>query len=65
MISTPRCRCGHGADAHEHYRRGRDCGACRCAGFVAATAALLPSSAAATAGPAARSLRRLLVSLPR
>jgi hypothetical protein len=22
------CVCGHGRDAHEHWRRGRDCGAC-------------------------------------
>jgi hypothetical protein len=22
------CRCGHDAAAHEHYRRGSDCGAC-------------------------------------
>ncbi|BBG04111.1 MULTISPECIES: hypothetical protein [Pseudonocardia] len=22
------CRCGHGRDAHEHYRPGTDCGAC-------------------------------------
>lgn len=22
------CRCGHGRDAHEHYRSGTDCSAC-------------------------------------
>ncbi|WFG44914.1 hypothetical protein [Pseudonocardia alni] len=22
------CRCGHGRDAHEHYRRGTECGVC-------------------------------------
>jgi hypothetical protein len=22
------CVCGHARDAHEHYRPGRDCGAC-------------------------------------
>jgi hypothetical protein len=22
------CVCGHGRDAHEHWRRGSDCGAC-------------------------------------
>jgi len=22
------CRCGHGRQAHEHYRPGSDCGAC-------------------------------------
>jgi hypothetical protein len=25
---TSRCRCGHDAAAHEHYRPGSDCGAC-------------------------------------
>lgn len=25
---STRCRCGHPADAHDHYRRGTDCGAC-------------------------------------
>ena len=33
------CRCGHDAAAHEHYRRGSDCGACgaqSCARFRAA-----------------------------
>jgi hypothetical protein len=33
------CRCGHDAAAHEHYRRGTDCGACgaqSCARFRAA-----------------------------
>jgi hypothetical protein len=32
------CSCGHGKDAHEHYRRGSDCSACGCTryhgGFV-------------------------------
>jgi hypothetical protein len=27
------CRCGHGKDAHEHYRSGADCSACQCARF--------------------------------
>lgn len=22
------CRCGHGVEAHVHYRSGRDCGVC-------------------------------------
>ncbi len=36
--STPRpvvaqpCLCGHARDAHEHHRRGHDCGACGAAG---------------------------------
>lgn len=28
MANALRCRCGHGADAHEHFRSGRDCGIC-------------------------------------
>lgn len=28
-----RCMCGHIRLAHEHYRRGTDCGMCRCAEF--------------------------------
>ena len=27
------CGCGHGKDAHEHYRRGTDCSACACVAF--------------------------------
>jgi hypothetical protein len=68
MIRMPRCRCGHGADAHEHYRPGDDCGACRCRRFVAAEAAVLQPAAGPATGPslpALASLRRLLVSLPR
>jgi hypothetical protein len=36
--STTLCRCGHDAQAHEHYRPGSDCGACgaaACARFRA------------------------------
>jgi hypothetical protein len=33
------CRCGHAAEAHEHYRPGRDCGACGCHRFAAPSAA--------------------------
>jgi hypothetical protein len=25
---TDPCACGHGKDAHDHYRPGTDCGAC-------------------------------------
>jgi hypothetical protein len=35
---TTLCRCGHAAEAHEHYRPGSDCGACgvpRCGRFRA------------------------------
>ena len=34
------CGCGHNRAAHEHFRRGSDCGACGsrlCANFHAAT----------------------------
>jgi len=27
------CRCGHGKDAHQHYRSGADCGSCACERF--------------------------------
>lgn len=36
-----RCRCGHDAAAHEHYRPGTDCGACgaqQCGRFRPVTA---------------------------
>jgi hypothetical protein len=29
----PLCSCGHGKQAHEHYRRGSDCALCGCARF--------------------------------
>lgn len=29
----PTCRCGHGRQAHEHYRRGSDCALCTCRRF--------------------------------
>jgi hypothetical protein len=29
------CRCGHQANAHEHYRRGTDCALCTCPKFRA------------------------------
>lgn len=41
------CRCGHGSDAHEHFRAGTDCAQCGCgrfrnaAGLKARIAALL------------------------
>jgi len=28
MSGSDVCRCGHDRAAHEHYRRGSDCGAC-------------------------------------
>jgi hypothetical protein len=33
MNHSTHCRCGHLADAHEHFRPGNDCGACRCRRF--------------------------------
>jgi hypothetical protein len=32
-----RCTCGHARAAHEHYRRGTDCGICGAAGCAAYT----------------------------
>jgi hypothetical protein len=29
------CTCGHGFNAHEHYRRGTDCALCTCPKFRA------------------------------
>jgi hypothetical protein len=31
-MGTP-CSCGHGKQAHEHYRRGSDCALCPCRRF--------------------------------
>lgn len=50
------CRCGHVQAAHEHYRRGTDCGICgrdSCPAFAAAPAQAQPAEAQpadATAG---------------
>lgn len=33
MTHLTYCRCGHASDAHEHFRPGNDCGACRCGSF--------------------------------
>lgn len=30
MSAQPPCRCGHSAEAHEHYRRGSECSAPGC-----------------------------------
>ena len=37
MGNPSHCRCGDAAEAHEHYRPGRDCGACGCHRFASAT----------------------------
>jgi hypothetical protein len=31
------CRCGHGSEAHEHFRAGTDCAQCGCGRFRNAT----------------------------
>jgi hypothetical protein len=39
MAEEDLCRCGHPREAHEHYRRGSDCGECgaeKCGAFGAA-----------------------------
>jgi hypothetical protein len=36
------CTCGHQANAHEHYRRGTDCGMCSCPKFRAGSAKPAP-----------------------
>jgi hypothetical protein len=33
VVAGPQCTCGHGRQAHEHYRRGHDCAMCSCAKF--------------------------------
>jgi hypothetical protein len=43
------CACGHGKDAHEHYRPGSDCGAC---------GATLCEEYRPVGGPMRRTLRR-------
>jgi hypothetical protein len=32
-VSGRSCSCGHGKQAHEHYRRGTDCALCTCARY--------------------------------
>jgi hypothetical protein len=32
-VTGPICACGHGKQAHEHYRRGSDCALCGCVRF--------------------------------
>jgi hypothetical protein len=44
------CACGHGKDAHEHYRAGSDCGAC---------GATLCEEYRPVGGPLRRGLRRM------
>jgi hypothetical protein len=44
------CVCGHAREAHEHFRRGHDCGACGAAGC---------ETFRPVGGPARRMMRRL------
>lgn len=32
-VTGPICSCGHGRQAHQHYRRGTDCSLCSCPRF--------------------------------
>jgi hypothetical protein len=34
IVAGPRCGCGHGRQAHEHYRAGSDCATCDCGRFA-------------------------------
>ncbi len=45
-VPTARCRCGHGVDAHEHFRSGTDCASCGpdvCRRYTARTGTGLPA----------------------
>jgi hypothetical protein len=33
VASGAPCRCGHGSEAHEHFRAGTDCARCGCGRF--------------------------------
>jgi hypothetical protein len=33
MNHSTHCRCGHAAEAHDHFRPGNECDACRCRRF--------------------------------
>lgn len=35
-MNRSRCRCGHPAGAHEHYRGGSNCGKCSCPFYMGA-----------------------------
>lgn len=56
--ATEPCRCGHSAEAHEHFRRGADCALCgpaQCSSFRRAvgTGASVGSLAHARSTPSA------------
>jgi hypothetical protein len=57
---TVTCGCGHPAAAHEHYRRGSDCGVCGrevCRAFRAAR--VEPAVAPVAMNPVPRAIARL------
>ncbi|MDQ1715191.1 MAG: hypothetical protein QOC60_1136 [Frankiaceae bacterium] len=33
MTAPDVCRCGHGREAHEHYRAGNECALCDCRNY--------------------------------
>ncbi|WP_181781101.1 hypothetical protein [Pseudonocardia pini] len=39
-VVTSACRCGHGAESHEHWRAGSDCATCGCRRFRAERAGI-------------------------
>jgi hypothetical protein len=49
MTDPHYCRCGHAAEAHEHFRAGDDCGSCRCRRFAAVSNCDLPPTTGLTA----------------
>ena len=59
-VAVDLCVCGHGRDAHEHYRPGTDCGACgsTCRAFHARTGRAAGRSARHAARLTARLFRR-------
>jgi hypothetical protein len=52
-IVEVQCTCGHGHDAHEHYRRGSDCSLCPAGVCATFTAALPPVAVPVTPVPPA------------
>ncbi len=47
MVESDVCECGHGRDAHEHYRKGTECSLCdirACAEFRAVVVPVLASN---------------------
>jgi hypothetical protein len=51
VSDKPQCTCGHRHEAHQHYRRGSDCGLCDCARYRRGTVTT-PDESSARAGGA-------------